>query len=227
MISFSLNIQCTLCHETFKPNLNQTICDRCIKLLPIIEHGCTHCGMAIDKTESYCTHCKKKRYLFDKLLACFEYQYPIRHMIQRYKYNQSFPLGELMTQFSVIHIQDAYRNDTLPELLVPVPLHKAKQKQRGYNQALEIAKIFSRELKINLENRLQKTVATESQSMLPFKERQKNIRNSFIFKTGSEKHIALIDDVATTCATVSEIAKVMKQTHVKRVDVWCLARTGM
>jgi len=120
-----------------------------------------------------------------------------------------------------------------PDLLIPVPLHRSRLKQRGFNQALEISKVVSKHTAIPLGDRLvQKVKNTQSQAELESALKRKRIqRRAFSFsKTdmpGSVNHIAIIDDVVTTMATVKSLATCLESRGIRQVDVWCLARASL
>lgn len=126
----------------------------------------------------------------------------------------------------VRHIQQYRNTTTLPELLIAVPLHPLKLKQRGFNQALELTKYISKLTEINyVKQHVIKAKVTPPQASLNLKKRHKAVRNSFQIKqTINAKHIAIIDDVMTSGATTSELARILKRDGVKYVEVWCLAR---
>lgn len=216
---------CPGCLEYSLEHSTDRLCPACIESLGFIEAACGHCGIATHQDQPYCGHCLKKRYAFDSLHACFEFAFPIQSMLHRFKYNQAFAFGEIIIHYAATHLETRYANEPLPDLILPIPLHPKKQRQRGFNQALEIAKRFGERLDRPVGSALKKVRYTESQSMLPHQERQKNIRNAFSVTGDMPKYIALVDDVATTCATVHEAAKALKANGVERVDVWCLART--
>ncbi len=115
----------------------------------------------------------------------------------------------------------------MPNLLLPVPLHSQRLKERGYNQALEITRPLARYFHLDISPRLcRRTEATPAQSGLNRKAREKNLRNAFILigdVTGL--HITLVDDVVTTGTTVAELARCLKRGGATRVDVWAVART--
>lgn len=116
----------------------------------------------------------------------------------------------------------------IPDALVPVPLHSARLRQRGFDQALELAKAIARQKAIPLRaDMLKRTRNTSAQTHLNGSQRRKNCRNAFIVKPGIvPDHIALIDDVMTTGTTVSECAKVLLNVGVRRVDIWVMARVA-
>ena len=114
-----------------------------------------------------------------------------------------------------------------PDLLLPLPLHPQRLKERGFNQALEIARPLAKNLKLPLELKLlQRTRDTEHQARLTEKARHRNMRKAFV-ATGdlTDRHIALVDDVMTTGASLDAAARALKQAGAARVDCWVLART--
>jgi ComF family protein len=115
----------------------------------------------------------------------------------------------------------------LPDLILPVPLHRGRLRQRGYNQALELAKPLARAFGIPLQNALlQRQRATPAQTELDAVTRRRNMHGAFALRAGTQLpvHVAILDDVMTTGATLAECARVMKRAGVQRVDVWALAR---
>jgi ComF family protein len=121
----------------------------------------------------------------------------------------------------------AERVDSYPDALLPVPLHRSRLRSRGYNQAVEIAKIVSKQLAIPLLSGIERIRDTAPQSALKTHlERQRNMRDAFRLGYGfsATKHIAILDDVMTSGATVQALASTLKQQGVTRVDVWICAR---
>lgn len=113
-----------------------------------------------------------------------------------------------------------------PQRLIPVPLHRKRYHQRGFNQAIEIAQPISRQLNIPLDTRCcLRRVDTTAQAELHADERRKNIRGAFQVRHHiNYKHVAIIDDVVTTGATVNELAKMLRKEGVTKIEVWCCAR---
>jgi ComF family protein len=116
----------------------------------------------------------------------------------------------------------------LPECIIPVPLHKQRLTERGFNQAQELAQQVATHFKIPLEHSLcQRKKATPYQSGLSAKERKQNLKNAFsITREHSYKHVAIFDDVVTTGTTVNELAKQLKRSGVEIIEVWAIARTS-
>lgn len=114
-----------------------------------------------------------------------------------------------------------------PDLLLPMPLHPGRLKERGFNQSLEIAKPISRWLDIPLAaDACQRTRDTPTQTGLKWKERRRNVRGAFACDLDlSGKKIAILDDVMTTGATLNEISRVLKACGASEVSAWVVART--
>jgi len=120
----------------------------------------------------------------------------------------------------------------LPQLVIPVPLHLRRLAERGYNQSLELARPIAKSLSLPLETRLiQRTRHTKAQRTLNARTRQRNLERAFAVDTQRLEqlhfpaHVALVDDVLTTGATVGAIASLLQRHGVTDIDVWCVART--
>ncbi len=114
----------------------------------------------------------------------------------------------------------------LPELLLPMPLHPHRYRERGFNQSIEIARHLARRFELPLDlYSVVRSRDTLHQTGLPAKQRRQNMRGAFCLqKTVKAEHVAIVDDVMTTGATASALAGVLKQAGVGRVDVWICAR---
>jgi ComF family protein len=147
------------------------------------------------------------------------------HLIKMLKFQ-----GQLAAATLLGHLLQealAHRTTPLPEALLPVPLHSKRLAERGFNQALEIARIVSKTLSIPvLVNAVQRSRATPPQVSLDAKARRGNVRGAFRLQQSLQaKHVAIMDDVITTGSTVAEVAQVLKMSGVEEVEIWALART--
>ncbi|MEW8050140.1 MAG: ComF family protein [Candidatus Thiodiazotropha sp.] len=117
--------------------------------------------------------------------------------------------------------------DERPDVLVPVPLHPLRLRKRGFNQSVEITRVVARQCRLPFDWRLcRRTKETKTQSELNEEERRRNISNAFqVCADVKGTHLALVDDVITTGATVTELSRMLKKAGAKRVDVWAIART--
>jgi len=154
---------------------------------------------------------------------------PIERLITRLKFHQQLKYAHLLGELLAQRLSKYYQGKRLPDVLIPMPLHRQRLRERGFNQAVEIARPISRKLdiKIDLES-CQRLRATVAQSTLPAAQRKNNIKNAFhINSTLRNHHVAILDDVVTTGHTIIELSRVMKEAGVKDIDIWCCTRTNL
>jgi ComF family protein len=145
--------------------------------------------------------------------------------VPRFKFHQDLAAGRLLAD---LFCRKTFGIDR-PDALVPVPLHSARLRKRGFDQALELAKMIAKHKALPLRSDLLlRTRNTAAQSYLDANQRRHNLKNAFVAsKRAMPRHVALIDDVMTTGATVHECAKVLLKAGVRRVDIWVIARVAM
>ena len=216
---------CFLCGQSVY--LGQLFCSHCNDTLPYMHNSCLRCANPLSGTGGLvCGKCQRDSPPVDRSISVFHYESPINHVIQQYKFHESLFLAKWLAEFLIEQVKREY--DQLPSLIVPVPLHPKRLKQRGFNQALELSKIISKKLAINHAPKLCRRLKnTSPQAELPAQDRQKNLRG--VFQTNENldgEHIVLIDDVMTTGSTLNEIAKTLKKAGAVRVDAWVIARTS-
>lgn len=203
----------------------QYICDDCFSTLPINTHYCKRCGLPLSDS-TICNACVISPPPLDNTLTLFDYQTPIPELIWKLKYNGDLKIARWFGNCWIDMIKKHYAENTLPQLIMPVPLHHQRLKERGFNQALEIAKPIGQHFNIPIDThtciRLKNTVA---QSTLTAKKRRSNVTHAFALSYRPHvNHIAILDDVMTTGSTVSAIATLLKMAGVQQIDVWCCAR---
>ena len=170
-----------------------------------------------------CGACTKRRPCITNTEVVFNYQYPANHLIKAFKFNRR---PELAQCFAKRLTESLANKTTLPEILLPVPLHKKRQRARGYNQSLELASHIANNLGLKVNSSLCRRIKhTDPQSTLPIKTRRNNVKGVFRLN-GSQppEHIAIVDDVITTGSTVNEIAALLKKAGCRRIEVWAIAR---
>lgn len=216
---------CTLCHTNTK---GERLCYTCHQELPWQIVACTQCGLPLSH-EQICGYCLKNPPCYDHTICLFHYQTPIDKLILSLKFaeklNHAKLLGDLMAEKLAKH----YTDQKKPDIIIPVPLHPKRLKERGYNQALEIARPVAKKLRIPIEIRhCKRILSTPPQSSVTAKIRRRNIKNAFSVGTLLKyHHVAIIDDVVTTGSTVTELARVLKKAGVHQIDIWCCARTPL
>ncbi len=215
---------CLLCgHEG---DNRRDICQPCYGLLPWHTTGCVRCGAALEAdlgTDCLCGLCLSAPPAFATTQAPFIYQGAVRHLITSLKFNATYPNARLLGQLLAEHVSHTV---ALPELIIPVPLNLARYRQRGFNQAIEIAKTVAQELNLPLDLACcRRPQDTAPQTSLSARQRQQNMKGAFaVVKPLRAHHVAILDDVMTTGSTVHALALALKKAGVERVDVWVCAR---
>ncbi len=145
-------------------------------------------------------------------------------MMQAYKYGDKLNLGQFFGQM----LAETVSAEKL-DIIMPMPMHRVRLKERGYNQALEIAKVLAKTQHKKLDYRsVERQKLTPAQASLPLKDRVKNIKGVFkvnVVENIKNKRIAIVDDVMTTGASLNELAKTLKQAGASHVECWVVART--
>lgn len=220
--------QCLLCQEKVKCGKN--ICAACINELPWNDTACQKCAIPLhqlEKEEIRCGKCLHHPPPFNKAYAAFVYQTPIVQMIGQLKFNQHLIFGSVLSELLTTFLLKNYESDPWPEAIIPVPLHPKRLSERGYNQAIELARPIGKFLDIPIRSDLcERIKQTTTQSTVSEKERRINLRNAFAIESHHHlKHIAIIDDVLTTGSTVMSLSKALQKSGVEKIDIWAIAKT--
>jgi ComF family protein len=207
---------CLLCDIATSNSIG--ICSDCSSELPYSPvSSCLQCGLGSNGL--VCGSCLNAAPDFDVTRAVFTYAFPIDAMMQRYKYGDALHLSRTFGQFLTEKV-----NVNSVDLIIPMPMHPARIKERSFNQALEIAKVFGKE-KLDYTSAIRQKL-TPPQASLPLKERVKNIKGAFAVNGNlAGKRIAIVDDVMTTGASLNELAKTLKKAGANHVQCWVIART--
>lgn len=212
---------CLLCGARAAGALS--LCDACAAEMPRNDACCARCALPLAVPAALCGRCLKRAPPWDSAWAPFRYVWPLAPLEARFKFGGDLAAGRTLALLWTGSAPPA----GLPEAIVPVPLHRARLRQRGYNQALELARPVAWHFAIPLlPDALQRTRATGAQTELGAVQRRRNVRGAFAthFAGAVPRHVAVLDDVCTTGATLGECARVLKRAGVARVDVWALAR---
>ncbi|GMQ86973.1 MAG: ComF family protein [Gammaproteobacteria bacterium] len=202
------------------------LCDDCRDELPWLQHTCPGCALPLpaESTISHCPECQKRPPQLDRCEALFAYRRPVDHWIQQMKFHRDLTAARLLGDL----LAETFPPDTIamPVNILPVPLHRRRLAQRGYNQSLEIARpLLDRGVPL-AKGTFRRHKATRAQSDLPARLRHANIRGAFSVAGPLEGQcILLIDDVLTTGATLNELARTLKHAGAVRVEARVIART--
>lgn len=220
-----LGSMCVLCHEKIHTS-TLAVCEACRLQLPFTEEACPFCARHSFDGQ-ICGACQQKPPAFVHCFAGYDYAFPMAGLIQAFKYQKKLmlaqALGQLMQHRPPPFIDIGFLH------VMAVPISAEKWRERGFNQSHELAKNIARHWQIPLISpHLCDRVATPSQSLLNESQRIKNIQGVFSFNrvnfNADQGKILLIDDVLTTCATVSEIAAELKHHGRFEVYVWALLK---
>lgn len=218
---FVLPLRCLLCAGAGAEGID--LCADCAAELPRNPSCCARCALPLATSALLCGECQRQPPPWDAAWAPFRYGWPLDRLESRYKFGADLAAGRVL---STLWRREP-RSIELPQLLLPVPLHRQRLRQRGYNQALELARPLAREFGVPLRHdALQRIRRTDAQTELDAVGRRRNVRGAFALRPGTPlpSHVALLDDVMTTGATLAECARVLKRAGAQRVDVWALAR---
>lgn len=213
---------CVLCGDAVSTDLD--LCGGCRADLPRIEVACRRCGLPLAlEGATECGQCLQDPPPWSRTVAPWSYDEPIKHLIHAMKFRQKLTLARVL---GVLLAEECARATSRPEVIIPVPLHAGRLRERGYNQALELARPIARQLGLPLDARCSVRVrATQAQSDLPSAQREGNIRGAFALRHPlSAKRVAIVDDVMTTGATLREFAAMLVAAGAEDVQVWVVAR---
>jgi ComF family protein len=215
--------RCLVCGEVGGESLD--LCDACHGALPRQRNACRRCALPLAAGETGCCgRCLRRPPPLREAHAAFGYFAPLDRLLPRFKFHQDLTAGRLLSQL----MAEAFAGLPKPDALVPIPLHRARLRSRGYDQALELAKPLARALEIPLHDALlARTRATAAQSTRDAAGRRRNVQGAFSVMCADgavPAHVVLIDDVMTTGATLHAAADALRRAGVARIDAWVCAR---
>jgi ComF family protein len=216
---------CALCAG---PAADALVCAGCAGDLPRLPPACSVCALPAGGAD-VCARCLADPPPFVATVAAFAYRFPIDRLLQRLKYAGQIAYADWLGTRLADPVAQALRrraDATVPDCAVALPLAPSRQRERGFNQAREIAVRCARVLQLPLAQPLERTVAGAPQAGLPLSARAGNVRGAFVCRTPlAGARVALIDDVMTTGATLAEAAVALQRAGAARVECWVVART--
>lgn len=220
---------CLLCGSKHTHDL-ELMCAYCFEALPSLKahpYRCHCCALPLISNANCCGQCLAYPPAFTRTLIPFLYEHPLDGLIHQFKYRRQLTSGKLLGE---LLLQCVRQETTLPDLLVPTPIHWRRRWQRGFNQTELLAHQLSKTLEIPVSYACLQSTPTHSQKGLSRTERLKNSRRRFMVNPKTRQqiqdaHIALIDDVVTTTATARTLSELLMAAGAKQVDIWALART--
>lgn len=215
---------CQLCQRCSV--FNNGVCEQCYPFLPWRGQVCSVCGLPIktDQHKQYvCGRCQQKRPYFDRLFAPLWYRPPISNFIVGFKYSNRWEYASLLVELFLSRLQNNANN----MLLVPMPSHPKRIRERGFNAVHELIRLLRQRVDVDYHaSGIKRVIATDTQTGKSKRERQINVKNAFrLTQDIQHERIILFDDVVTTCATINEVSKCLKRQGIKHIEVWAIART--
>jgi ComF family protein len=172
-------------------------------------------------TGTVCGSCLEHAPTFDAVSAAYAYAFPVDALVHAFKYGGNLSIAPILAE--------ALAASTLPRVdaLIPAPLAAGRLRERGFNQAQELARLIGRRVDVPvLAHACRKVTDTAPQAALPWKERARNVRASFVCDADlTGLRVAIVDDVMTSGATVNELARNLKRAGAAHVSAWVVART--
>jgi ComF family protein len=215
------------------------LCEKCLRAIPLKETDhCPQCKQA-SSGGAYCEHCRERSLLAGIAVAADYHNSTVAQAIKTLKYRFIPDVGTQLSRLLVWRVQDLARRarqadwlgvagetpfsfftDFSNKVIIPVPLHPRRLRWRGFNQAAQLAHGFAKGLELNCNDvDLRRVRYTTSQAQLHADERKKNLENSFVWRGGdlAGRNILLIDDVATTGATLQACGQALKIAGAGRI----------
>nr|WP_051240121.1 ComF family protein [Arenimonas composti] len=230
------------------------LCAECVAALPWNIGACPRCALPMtpqagpDKysdpgfSPRFCPDCRESPPPFARTVAACRYGFPLDRLLPRFKFHADLAAGRLAAQLLGDAVAAADAAGAVgafeavgavaagpvlpPPVLVPLPLHTARLRERGYDQALELARPLARRFGLLLRADLLRRVrATAPQTGLHAGERRRNLAGAFVVRPGPlPPRVVLVDDVMTTGASLGEAAATLRAAGVAQVEVWVVAR---
>jgi len=223
--------RCVICGIVLYNNEKIRICSECLSRISFVKTPiCSCCGLPFvnyEGTDHLCGECVSSKQYFSVVRSVGEFKQPLMDAIHRFKYKGEISVGETLGRLMAGFEYNSFSLEGY-SLILPVPLHQRRLKERGFNQSVILAREIASRYSIGLDFRtLKRTIHTKPQTGLGKKQRSTNVKGSFIV-TDREKidgeRVVLIDDVYTTGSTVRECARILIKNGVEEVAVLTLAR---
>lgn len=209
---------CVLCGGRGSEGL---VCEPCAGDLPWVRECCARCALPLAHGGT-CGECLRRPPAFDGAVAAFEYRFPIDRLLHRFKFGGDLAIGRWLGE----QLAGRVRGIASPEVIVAPPLSPRALRERGFNQAVELAKCVGGALDVRVElAALRKVRETAPQRTLGRRSRQANLRGAFVCDLDvRDARVAIVDDVITTGATAGAVAAALRRAGAASVHVWAAAR---
>ena len=220
---------CTICGKSIRAG--EYLCDQCeTKAARIVAPFCEKCSEPFEGSivnTFVCANCAHRTIYFNAAVAAYRGRGIVRQIIHEFKYGRQIYLRHLVARWLNSALDDERLRQGHFDVIMPVPLHPARQRERGFNQASLLAELLSAQTSIPVKPLLERTRYTTTQTALDRSERMENLHNAFRLRKNANVRglrVLLIDDVLTTGSTLSECARILKRAGVFSVHAATAAR---
>src|SRR6266516_7104472 len=220
---------CAICRASV--STGEYLCDQCeTKVTRIVAPFCQKCSEPFEGAitgEFTCANCAHRTIHFDAAVAAYRSRGIVRQIIHDFKYGRQIHLRHLVTRWLTAALEDPRLRGGRFDVIIPVPLHPARTRERGFNQASLLAELLSAQISIQSKPLLERIRYTTTQTALDRSERMENLHNAFRLRKNADVRglrVLLIDDVLTTGSTLSECARVLKRAGALSVHAATAAR---
>lgn len=222
--------RCWLCAGR-RRSVVQMFCDGCRADLPWLTSACWRCALPLKPASAafqFCGRCLANPPPYQKTVCLFHYAYPVDRLVTGLKFQQQLVVGELLGGLLAQRMAQERDTGQSPQALLPMPLHPRRLRQRGYNQAFELARVCARNLGLPLlADSCVRVKDTAAQSGLSAHQRRRNLAGAFrVNQAIPYQRIAIVDDVVTTGASARALAQTLANANIAHLEVWSIARTG-
>jgi ComF family protein len=207
---------CAICSANVAPR--EYLCEECeAKIARIVPPFCARCSEPFEGAITgpfTCANCAHRKIYFDAAISAYRSRGIVRRVILDFKYGRQMHLRHLVARWLFAALDDDRLRERRFDLIIPVPLHPARERERGFNQAALLAELLRANMSIQMKPMLERTRYTTTQTAFDRAERMENLHGAFRLRKGEKMrnlHVLLIDDVLTTGSTLSECARVLKK----------------
>ena len=226
---FVSEYNCIVCGRELGKSGRYRICNSCYAKLEVIgERSCLKCGKMLFSEEEYCLDCQNNEKSFDRAIAPLAYSGAASSLVMNLKFHGKKYLATPMGKWMADKLLDS---EIVADVVIPVPLHPKRQKERGFNQSELLAKEIAFSLHLPLDaTSVRRVKDTKTSSTLTGgrRAREENMENAFSVEDKAavkDKTVLVVDDVLTTGTTANELSKVLRKAGAKRVYVLTFATT--
>ena len=220
---------CTICGRSVR--VSEYLCDQCaIKVTRIVAPFCQKCSEPFEGsiTSAFsCANCAHRAIYFEAAVAAYRGRGIVRQIVHEFKYGRQLHLRHLLARWLRAALDDERLSGHQFDVIVPVPLHPTRQRERGFNQAGLLGELLSAQTSIPARAVLERIRYTTTQTALDRAERMENLHNAFRLRKNADVRglrVLLVDDVLTTGSTLNECSRILKRAGAFSVHAATAAR---